>query len=76
MGYLPTERDRYAANYPIYTEAWDLMEPIIVPPSLEVFKHGLAEAKSYMKRSVPSIEYAKWLIEWASKVPQDMKEAP
>jgi hypothetical protein len=52
------------------------MEPTIVPPSLEVFAYGLAQANKYMKRTVLSMEYAGWICEWALTNPDDMKEAP
>lgn len=76
MGYRPTERDLYVAKQPVWGEAWDLMEPVIVPPSREVFMFGLSAAWTYMKRQVPSREYAEWVIRWAETNPEDMKEAP
>lgn len=77
MGYRPTERDRYVAKIATYGEQWDRIDAaMLIPPSLEVFQHGLDKARAYMGRIVGSEEYTGWLIEWAQTNPMTMKEAP
>lgn len=76
MAYPLFERDRYVALNQNMGPAWDLMEPVIVPPSLEVFRHGFNKALEAYKRPIAWTEYAGWLVQWAQYCPDNFKEAP